>query len=346
MMSDLLRVPVAVWALGVSLLSFLIALAALGWQVAKHFLDGGRVKVYLNTAIWEPEVKLTTNSSGTLILQSDDSARSVTHGRALELAQLVVENPGRAAVTIYSPGLSISGHGKKHHSLVPRMFSTDGSFGPDNAVTDTVVRLEPYARVTFLLDYWSVMPSIVKQAQKDRVFLRGFVGVAGRTKRPQRSSRRLRWRIERGAYTAIQGSPEFTPLAVLWRQMFVGLPAHVDDDPDRHPNAGTPITRGMANYLLDEAMSRFGDRPELDDLKAALDEIAQRNGDRFPMLGMNVYWGYEALYRMEGHLTAWTEGLFQRELVKRRVAKDAESWTTEAAPSDQTTEGEARGTDS
>lgn len=128
MMSDLLRVPVAVWALGVSLLSFLIALAALGWQVAKHFLDGGRVKVYLNTAIWEPEVKLTTNSSGTLILQSDDSARSVTHGRALELAQLVVENPGRAAVTIYSPGLSISGHGKKHHSLVPRMFSTDSSF--------------------------------------------------------------------------------------------------------------------------------------------------------------------------------------------------------------------------
>lgn len=224
--SDLLGVSVAVWALGVSLFSFLIALGSLGWQVAKHFLDGGRVKVYLNAAIWEPEVSLTTNRSGKLKLQADDSARSVTHGKALELAQLVVENPGRAAVTIYSPGLSISGHGKRHHSLVPCMFSTDGSFGPDNAVTDTVVRLDPYARVTFLLDYWSVMPSIMKETQKDRVFLRGFVGVAGRTKHPQQSRRRLRWQIERGEYTAIQGSPKFTPLAVLWRELFVRLPAH------------------------------------------------------------------------------------------------------------------------
>ena len=40
-----LGVPVAVWALIVSSLSFTIALVALGWQIIKHFLDGGRVKV-------------------------------------------------------------------------------------------------------------------------------------------------------------------------------------------------------------------------------------------------------------------------------------------------------------
>lgn len=318
-----LGVPVPVWALGVSLFSLLIALTALGWQIAKHFLDGGRVRVYLNAAIWKPEFMLATNRSGKLRIRDDDSARSVQRGEALELAQLVVENPGRTAVTIYSPGLSISGHGKKHHSLVPRMFSTGTGFGPDNAVTDTVVRLDPYARVTFLLDYWSVVPGILNDAPRDRVFLRGFVGVAGRTKRPQKSSRRLRWKIERGMYTAVEGSPPLTPLAVLWREMYVRLPERADDEHGRHPDAGPPVTRGMARYVLDEAMSRFRERPERGELQAVVDEIAQRQGDRFPMLGFSLLEGYEALDRLEGHLTVWTEGLFHISRPGQRVAESA-----------------------
>jgi len=225
---ELFGAPVATWALVVSLLSFGIALVALGWQVTKHFLNGGRVKVYLNTAVLEPEFMLATNRSGRFVLQNDNAAHSVTRGRALELAQLVVENPGRVPVTVYSPGLSISGHGKKNHSLVPRMFATEASFGPDKAVADTVVRLEPYARVTFLLDYWSVMPSLLKEAPKGRVLVRGFVGVAGRTKRPQKSSWRRRWRIGKGAYTAIVGSPEFTPFSVMWHEMYVRLPLSME----------------------------------------------------------------------------------------------------------------------
>jgi hypothetical protein len=233
----------------------------------------------------------------------------VTHGRALELAQLVVENPGRTAVTIYSPGLAISGHGRKQHSLTPRMFATENGFGPDTAVTDTIVRLDPYARVTFLLDYWSVMPSVLKETAKDRVVVRGFVGVAGRTKRPQKSSWRRRWQIDKGAYTAIQGSPKFTPFAVIWRELFVRLPRSVEDAPDRHPNSGKPVTRGMARYLLEEAMLRFEDRPEQDALKTALDEDARQYGDKYPALGLDVYWAYEALDRMAGHLTEWKDGL-------------------------------------
>ncbi|NGN95316.1 hypothetical protein G5C66_21575 [Nocardioides sp. KC13] len=91
-------------------------------------------------------------------------------------------------MTIYSPGLNFSRHGIKKHSVVPRMFGTGDSFGPDKAVEDTVVRLEPYARVTFLLDYWSVMSDVLKDARGGSVVVRGHVGVAGRTKRPQRSS--------------------------------------------------------------------------------------------------------------------------------------------------------------
>lgn len=156
--TELFGMPVATWALIVSILSFGIALVALGWQVVKHFLDGGRVRVYLNAAAWEPEHMLATNRSGRQLLNAESPGKGVTHGRALELAQLVVENPGKIPVTVYSPGLSITGHEKRNYTLVPRLFATERSFGPDQAVTDTVVRLEPYARVTFLLDYWSVIP--------------------------------------------------------------------------------------------------------------------------------------------------------------------------------------------
>ena len=307
---ELFGAPVAIWALVVALFSFAIAIVALGWQITKHFLDGGRVKVYLNTAILEPEFMLATNRSGRFALQNDNPARSVTHGRALELAQLVVENPGRVPVTIYSPGLSLSGHGKKDHSLVPRMFATEDSFGPDQAVASTVVRLEPYGRVTFLLDYWSVMPGLFKEAPEGRVVVRGYVGVAGRTKRPQKSSWRRRWRISTGAYTAIVGSPEFTPFSVMWREMYVRLPERAEDESHRHTDSGPPITRGLLRYLLDEAMSRFDARPDREQLTEALNEIAKENGDKYPMLGYSVYEAYQALDRMEGHVTVWKEGLF------------------------------------
>ncbi|MER7559053.1 hypothetical protein ABTZ46_19070 [Nocardioides sp. NPDC126508] len=259
-----------------------------------------------------------------MLLKNNHSAWNVTRGRALELAQLVVENPGRSPVTIYSPGLSFSQHGIKKHSVVPQLFGTGDSFGPDKAVKDTVVRLEPYARVTFLLDYWSVMPDVLKDARGGSVVVRGHVGVAGRTKRPQRSSWRRRWRIDRGMYTAIEQSPPFTPFTVLWREMYVRLPEKSEDESRRHPNAGKQITRGLANHLLDSAMSRFDERPERDELEGALEEIAKEQRDRFPAFGFSVLAGYEALDRMEGHLTEWTTGLFYHAREKRRARSKVE----------------------
>ncbi|WAC55162.1 hypothetical protein [Gordonia sp. SL306] len=313
---ELLEVPVAVWAFGVSLLSFVIALAALGWQIAKHFLDGGRVKVFLNTAIWEPEVSLYTITNGKFGFPDDDTARSATDGKGLELAQLVVENPGRVPVTVHSPGIYITGHGKKNHSISPRSFSTGDSFGHDRSTTERTVRLEPYARTTFLLDYWSIVPNLFGDTSVDHIVLRGQVGVAGRSNRPQRSKWRRRWTIARGSYTAIGGPPSFTPFAVLWRELYVQLPER--DDPDRHPQSGPATTRGMAGFILDQAMSRFDERPEREELQHAVEEIAKERGDRFPIVGIGLYHGYEALGRLEGHLKPWTDGLMFRAIANHR----------------------------
>lgn len=319
---------VATLAFIVALLSFAIAAVALWWQVVKHFLDGGRVKVYLNTAILEPEFMVVTNRSGRFLLQNNQHARGVMVGRALELAQLVVENPGRIPVTIHSPGLAFSGHGTKNHSVVPRMFGTDGAFGLDEAITETVVRVEPYGRVTFLLDYWSVMPSILKDATNGRVFVRGLVGIAGKANRPGRSSWRRRWQISRGMYTSIDRAPAFTPLSVIWGSMYRQLPKHEDADSGRHPNAGKPVTREVAHYLLNQAMSRFTERPEREQLAGALDDAAKQYGDKFPAFGIALLDAYAALDRMEGHLTGWTEGL----LTAQHQAKASTENAGEEAP--------------
>lgn len=294
-----------------ALLSFVIALSALGWQIAKHLLDGGRVKVYLNTAVWEPEVMVATTRSGKFTLSNQVDAAAVVRGRALEVAQLVVENPGRIPVTIYSPGIAISGHGKHQHSITPRLFDTNGSFGADDATTKSVVRLESYARVTFLLDYWSAVPRLLQEAPRGRVDIRGFVGVAGRTRRPQKSNRRLRWRIHEGQCTAIPSSPKFTPYAVIWREFYRALPEH--EDKTRRPNAGPPITRGIVGFILEEAMSRFDERPDLRARRNAIEEIAREQGYKLPVIGSILYGAYRVLDRMDGHLTAWGEGIIGAE---------------------------------
>lgn len=305
--AELLGAPTAVWALWISLLSFGIAASALGWQIIKHFLDGGRVRVYLNTAVLEPDFMLATNPSGYFVIENNGPARSVTHGRAIELAQLVVENPGKVPVTIYSPGLYFSGHGKKRHMISPRRFQTEESYGSDQAIMDSKVRIEPYDRVTFLLDYWSVIPGIFKQTPKRSVALRGYVGVAGRSKRPQRSSWKLRWRIKSGMYTAIIGSPKFTPFAIIWREMYRRLPE--DDKSLESPGSGLRLTRGMAQFIVDTAMSQFTERPSQKDFEATLKEVSEREGYKLSILASYVYEAYQALDQMEEHLSEWTDGL-------------------------------------
>lgn len=319
-------------ALITSLLSFVIAVVALIWQIVKHVLDGGRVKVYLNTAIWQPGSRININRSGRFTLPNDQVAQTVVYGRALELAQLVVENPGRLPVTIHSPGLAFSGHGTKHHSVVPRMFGTDAVHGLNEAITDTVVRIEPYARATFLLDYWSVMPGILGDAPDGQVFVRGYVGVAGKANRPRESVRRLRWKINRDRYTAIEGSPDFTPYGVLWRVLYRHLQEHGNADGDH--DAGRRVSRESVGYLLEETMPRFGQRPELEQLADALTGAAEKLGEQLLGFRLALRNAYEELDRMNGHLTEWAEGLSvaQREKKEPASAKGDLDQTDESSP--------------
>lgn len=329
--ADAAGLSTAVLAIIVSSSSFVLAVIALGWQIAKHFLDGGRVRVYLNTAILEPDYVLTVNRSGRHVMKDAEAARHVRLGGALELAQLVVENPGKVPVTIYSPGLRVTGHGKKSHTFTPRMYTLGEGFGPDEATTKTVVRLEPYGRVTFLLDYWGAVRGVLKSAEVDSISVRGYVGVAGRTKRPQKSSWWKRWKIGAGGYTAIEGPPQFSPLGVIWQVLYPSLPEDVTDEQLRSGRPA-PLTRGALHYTLEEAMGRFSERPERKQLEAAINEVAGQAGDRLPVAS-KLFETYQRLDEMEaaGRLAPWTEGLIGIESSKR-VPSEGLDGVEEAQP--------------
>lgn len=236
-------------------------------------------------------------------------SNGVTHcGGALELAQLVVENPGKYPITIYSPGLSISGHKKKYHTIVPRMFTTPSSYGADRAIDEKVVRLEPYDRVTFLLDYWSAVPRLLENSPSNYIELRGCVEVSGRSRKLQKSKRRLRWKIQQGDYTAIEGLPKFSPLAVIWKRLYVQLPESSSDDNDR-PTHGV-LSRDMLEYILETAMSNFDERPKFEDLADKLKEASQELGYKYLLARSDVKKAYADLDRMKDNLKPWTSGLF------------------------------------
>lgn len=296
----ILGLPIEVLALAVASLGLIASLGALGWQLAKHVLDGGRVRAYLNVGIWEPNYALRMNRSGHHLLRSDDDT-AATFRDHFETAQLVIENPGRTAVTVYSPGLAITGTGARQHSLTPRMFDLGEGFGADKPSTANVVRLEPYDRVSFYFDYWSVVPDLLSGASKDGITIRGYICVAGRSNKPQRSSWRKRWRIPQGAYTAITGNPQIAPFTVIWRELWRATPETDELGDDRRSR----VTRGRVKYILERAMRKFDTVPPKERLQEVMEAEALKAGDQYPVIHLSLFEGYESLARLEAHLGPW-----------------------------------------
>lgn len=298
-------------------ISLLLALISLGWQLVKHRLDAGRVKVYLNVAVYEPDSSFMVNNSGSFIIAHGTYAEDVIHGRALEFAQLVVENPGKVPVTVHTPSIHFSGRRKGGGSFTPRMISMESDYGAEQPVTDKIVRLEPYARVTFLFDHWSVTKGQVKTSPNRAIYVRGQVNVAGRAGKPARSPFSKRWKIAKGTHTAIVGNPAVTPYSVVWKAFYVrSLSSRVETDlPQNLPSFAVEA-------VINKSMSQFSSRPPVEALAASINENAktflsysERHCLNFTKSRVRDI--YAVLDSMEGHLTGWTVGLHPHQVVER-----------------------------
>jgi hypothetical protein len=197
------------WApIVISVVALSVSASTFVWQIIKHvYLDGGRVIVKLRPAIWDPGMALGRSDSpdGGWHLRAEVEQR-----RGVQSAQLVVENAGRTAVTISSPGIMYRGErvGRRlrrtRHAVPPRTFPEAASCEVQIQPDSRAVRLAPYARAIYLLD----IHSVIAMARRVRhgtgtVVLKGSIDVAGR-KHPGLSPWRRRWRIPRAAVTLVE----------------------------------------------------------------------------------------------------------------------------------------------
>lgn len=219
----------------ISGVALLVSVSGFLWGVFKHFhFDGGRVLVTIRPAIWNPGVSIfrITAPAGKWRGLRESAGRPSATG--VECAELVVENAGRTAVTVYGVGFTYAGgrrppHRRKwnvprwlrrraRHSVTPRLFPQAGGGDERYRVDHQPFRLEPYDRAVFVLD----VHSVIDTARRDRpnarrVSLRGFAEVAG-TRAPARSAWRQRWRVPRETLTIIDFSatvPAEVPIALI-----------------------------------------------------------------------------------------------------------------------------------
>lgn len=158
-------------------MSFVAAVGALSWQIAAFFLSGGRVKVELILAELVPYAgisMLTTRDGGVRSMPSDPASRL---GPGIELAQVLVENPGRLAVTITRVELEIVGATEKGYFVTPRLFAVPNIDA--SSATRTHLRLEPYEQASFLLDFWSVIEQERVKGAEGQIQVRARVKIAG-----------------------------------------------------------------------------------------------------------------------------------------------------------------------
>jgi hypothetical protein len=189
----------------VAVLALIVSLIALFWQPVKHRLDGARVRIHLLPGLWYP-LNGTLSQATTWDGLAEWTAEE--QGWTVEVAILVIENPGRIGLTIAKPSLDF-GRTKRwkpgRASVALRPVEAPGAF------TETVTRLQPFDRVTFVFDFW---PHLRQQkGMPEYPFdVRGSVRVAGK-RWPSLSPWRKRWAVKAGQVTFFETAPEAETVA-------------------------------------------------------------------------------------------------------------------------------------
>lgn len=133
----------------------------------------GRATVLLKLAGYEPLAgTLSTVTEGKFSRRGNESP-------FMELAQVVVENPGRFPVTIREVTLRLYGTKAKRRTVTPRVFEL-ANMRASSASTDTYKRLGAYDHVTYLMDFWSVVDGeFEKDPTLHKVTMKAEVAIAG-----------------------------------------------------------------------------------------------------------------------------------------------------------------------
>lgn len=243
----------------VAWLALIVSLLVAGWQVLQHWLQGARVKVRMSPGYWD-EYGLARDKTW----QHLEGMTRREGGWPLEVAIVHVENRGRLAVTVSTPGLAMRStrmwRRTPRHTATPRLLPAQG------ISRELRVRLEPYDSVTFVFDVWQALNPIRKSAYRPPrpLRVRAAMEVAGR-RRVKRSSLLRSWKVHEGQ------------LAFTREPVEIGLAAHrALDRWWGHMDVSRMASRGMiipVALAIRERHPVSGRAPNADDLKALIEDV-------------------------------------------------------------------------
>lgn len=171
----------------------------------------------------------------------------------------------------------------------------------DSTASQSSVRIDPYDRVTFILDYWSVIPKLLEEADGSRIKIQGCISRAGA--KPRKSSKRLAWHIPQGAWTSRTDIEQISPFTALWREFFK---VNAIGKSRRESEEGTP--NFILGAVLRSAMQQFDERPSSADFLLELKNSAQQHDVENVQLHSLSFVLDSTLDRHAQHLSAWPFG--------------------------------------
>ncbi|WP_162943658.1 hypothetical protein [Arthrobacter celericrescens] len=185
----------------------IISLAAIFIAIQIHRDSGGRIKVRMNLAAY-------TSSNGVLAVAQRGAYALNPRWPALpavELAQIILENPGRTPVTVTNIELRLEGVEQQRYAVRPQLFTLGKNLNaaPAGGSTPSIsgstrVRIAPFDHTTVLFDYLSVVDMVFKEDPSLHEFnLVAEATVAGH-EHPATSKRSGYWRIRRHLPSGIE----------------------------------------------------------------------------------------------------------------------------------------------
>ncbi|MDV6012115.1 hypothetical protein [Haloechinothrix sp. LS1_15] len=202
-------------------LSSVVAIGVIIWETHKYFLEGARVRIYLNPGT----ITVDENGRSQLVVHPDKWSNAQPAGRTPELAVLDIVNAGRTGVTLSHPGLHARnfkvwpfGKIKQTDKYRPQLLGLPSPL--DKSETKPIVRIEPLGRTRFIFDAWHVLLPLIED-NENAATVRGSVTVAGRRRR-KLSSFRKRWSIPKESMSFLRNDMNvgyFIYRSMWWRSI-------------------------------------------------------------------------------------------------------------------------------
>lgn len=240
-----------------ALIALILTLITITVNILNFKMSAGHVAVEMQAALLNPTRSLVSNEGGGWGLNVGEFRPT-----GMELAKVVIDNPGRTGATIADLVLRAEGseHTVSTHGVraiaVEKLSDTLGGITTAGGLPH---RLEPYDRAVYLIDFWAVADQIFKkEPQLRQVNLWASVKVAGQP-HTYESKKRGYWTIRRDWASLISPYSEQSAENIILTELM-----RVFDEPGQ--------TRWLPQ-LASKIERRIGRDGDAGDITAALQQV-------------------------------------------------------------------------